>query len=166
MTKTIEEQDHAKDQARSQYESVESMVARLKHAQECDGEECELSGQEIKEGLGYCASPEDEATQDEREEYHDEDKAREMIENDPLSVQVRAGQWQNPGAEPERPDEYMILLCTGGPAVRITGELGLHGEPTTARIESQDWFIPWEAYYREEHEGVLLEYARVFWFGE
>jgi hypothetical protein len=29
---------------------------------------------------------------------------------------------------------------TGGPAVRITGDLADYGEPETASIEYQDWF--------------------------
>src|SRR4051812_2864989 len=52
------------------------------------------------------------------------DAARQRIEEDPLSVQVRSG-WYNSGAnEDERsPEEYEIVLCTGGPACRIIGRL-------------------------------------------
>ena len=61
----------------------------------------------------------------------------------------------------------MILLCTGGPAVRIVGDLNEHGEPDTARIEYQDWFTYWERLpIKREQEDLLLDYARCFYFGE
>jgi hypothetical protein len=43
-----------------------------------------------------------------------------------------------------KPSEFMILLCTGGPAVRIRGELDRYSEPEKPRIEYQDWFTPWQ----------------------
>lgn len=48
--------------------------------------------------------------------------AQTSIDEDPLSVEVR-GDWHVPGGEGAKPSEFMILLCTGGPAVRIRGEL-------------------------------------------
>ncbi|MDR6858912.1 hypothetical protein J2W96_005244 [Variovorax guangxiensis] len=48
---------------------------------------------------------------------------------------------------PSDDEEFEILLCTGGPTVRIVGDLDHHGEPDRARIEYQDWFEPW----REAH---------------
>src|SRR5690606_39861453 len=70
-----------------------------------------------------------------------EDAAREEIEGLPLEVTVRSG-WRRPG-EAMEPEEYQILLCTGGPAVRIVGYLGRYGEPTTAVLQYQDWSTPW-----------------------
>ncbi len=68
------------------------------------------------------------------------------------------------------PAEYTILLCTGGPAVRIIGELDQYGEPETARLEHQDWGTPWTEYYadhmpRDDQETALLTYARQFYYG-
>ena len=51
----------------------------------------------------------------------DQDEARERIEQDPLEVSIRSD-WYTPGETPE-PTEFRILLCTGGPAVQIKGEL-------------------------------------------
>lgn len=64
--------------------------------------------------------------------------------------------------------EYRILLCTGGPAVRIIGELGKYAEPETARIEYQDWDTPWEEYVitNAKDQEALLTYCRQFYFGE
>lgn len=91
------------------------------------------------------------------------DEARETIENDALSICVCSG-WQVVGEKLE-PTEYEILLCTGGPACRIIGELNRYNEPETAVIQYQDWFTPWEE-YEEVEEEILIDYARVFYFGE
>lgn len=60
---------------------------------------------------------------------NDEDRedALERIYEHPLSVQVRSV-WCAPGSKMD-PAEFEILLCTGGPAVRVIGELDHHNEP-------------------------------------
>lgn len=96
-------------------------------------------------------------------EYEDQDAARDAIREDPLSVAVRSG-WETPGAE-LKAAEFQILLCTGGPAVRIMGELNEYGEPCRAWLEYQDWGTPWTHYMRAS-QATLLDYARCFYFGE
>lgn len=93
----------------------------------------------------------------------DADTARQRIEEDALSVQVRSG-WTTPG-EPMEAEEYNILLTTGGPAVRIIGELGRFNEPATARLQVQDWGTPWTEHCDVDRD-VLLAYAQCFFFGE
>ena len=75
----------------------------------------------------------------------DEDSARRAILEDALSVQVRSD-WYVPGSDPGKPDEFEILLCTGGPAVRLFGTLGNDGQPETVRLQVQDWFEPWTSF--------------------
>ena len=58
-----------------------------------------------------------------------------------------------------------LLLTTGGPAVQIVGELDENQEPKNARLMVQDWFTPWTEYVEADHD-VLLDYCRVFYFGE
>ena len=99
--------------------------------------------------------------QSEAGECENEDDAREAIQNDPLEVMVRSD-WTTPG-EDLTPSEFTILLCTGGPAVRIMGELNQQGEPDRAWLEYQDWGTPWTRYYGAE-SGVLVEYASHFIF--
>lgn len=93
------------------------------------------------------------------------EKAREEIEQGPLSVMVRDG-WRMPGhSQAEGPEEYEILLSTGGPALRIYGKMGEYNEPETAELQAQDWFTPWVC-VPDCDEEKLLSYARCFWFGE
>lgn len=99
----------------------------------------------------------------------DDEEAREeatqAIDEDPLSVQVREG-WHNAGEKGEI-EEYEILLCTGGPAVRIIGEFNQYNEPERARIEYQDWGTPWTDYPLDtDEEDDVLTYARNFYYGE
>lgn len=95
----------------------------------------------------------------------DQDAARQRIEEDALSVEVRSG-WCSPGEEMS-PDEYKILLCTGGPAVEIIGELDQYKQPCTARLMCQDWFTSWEELVTTgDDQDALLTYAQVFYFGD
>lgn len=103
-------------------------------------------------------------------EANDDDEAREQarerIQEDPLSVQVRCP-WKFVGEENVKPDQYNILLCTGGPAVRIIGTLSEYLEPENARIQYQDWGTPWTDYpLTSEQEATVLEYAQQFYYGE
>jgi hypothetical protein len=164
--KTETEDNRSERQAELQLESIREMVNRLRHARECDGEECEATDEEILTGLNYHYSGQ-RPTDEQREEYNDEDKAREAIEQDPLSVEIRSG-WYTPGSETDKePSEYRILLAWGGPACQIRGELDEYRQPETARIEHQDWGTPWTKYrISSEDEEILLEYARCFYFGD
>lgn len=155
-------EDHGRQQAEAQLRSILAMVARLEHCEECDGDEdCDLTDEDIREGLGYGSQ--EPITDEMREEYHDRDAAEEAIHDDPLSVEVRSD-WQNIGEE-LTPSEYCILLCTGGPACRIVGDLD--GEPTSARLEYQDWGTPWtELITTGSDHAALLTYARQFYFSD
>lgn len=105
---------------------------------------------------------------------HDSDAyedALDRIYDDPLELLVRSD-WYRPGDRPDVPDEYKILLSTGGPATQIVGTLDEYGEPTSARLQAQDWFLPWTDIELDHYEGpdgedvdsedTLLAYARCF----
>ena len=129
--------------------------------------------EELKEARAESASSleaddmaEDDVTElDELEEAagdcEDEYAARERIQEDPLSIEV--GGWWSPGAKAEA-SEFRILLGTGGPATRIVGDLDEHSQPTSARLEVQDWFKPWTQFNCDED--ILLAYCQEFYFGE
>jgi hypothetical protein len=100
-----------------------------------------------------------------RETEDTEDSAREEIENSVLSVEIKT-EWFTPGTpERDRTYDYMILLSTGGPACRITGELDRYMQPETAEIQYQDWFTSWETYHEAEQD-VLVRFASFFYYGE
>jgi hypothetical protein len=119
--------------------------AALEQWDEDNGEELE----ELEAAAGDCES---------------QDDARQRISEDPLSVEVTFSPC-SPGETPG-PDGFVILLTTGGPAVRIRGDLDGNNEPRRAGIEAQDWFLPWTEYHGDgiEHD-ALLTYCRQFYFG-
>lgn len=100
--------------------------------------------------------------EEEAGDYENEDEAREAIQDHPLEINVRSD-WTTPGEALEA-SEFMILLCTGGPAVRIVGDL-CNGEPTRAWMEYQDWGTGWQQWFGAR-SATLCEYARHFYFGE
>lgn len=85
---------------------------------------------------------------------------QDEIREAPLSVQVRSG-WTDPGALMEA-EEFEILLTTGGPALRIMGDLDVHGEPRRAYMQVQEWGVPWTDYYESGNDGLLLWFAGYF----
>jgi hypothetical protein len=89
------------------------------------------------------------------------------IYEDPLDVEVR-GKWHPPNAPSAKACEFKILLCTGGPAVRIRGELDEHSEPESLRLEYQNWFTPWRTFAEltDAENDALLHYCRQFYFAE
>ena len=171
---TTNDTDNAMNQAKAQLESIQAMVARLEHSQECDGDldagyemrphQCDLSDGDFLEFLGEPPMSLRKPTTEERGDYHDEDEARQRIDEDPLSVQVRSG-WTDPGQK-FAADEYEILLCTGGPAVRIIGELDQYTQPDRARLQYQDWGTPWTELLEPRDMQALIAYASNFYFGE
>ena len=95
------------------------------------------------------------------ETFDDADALRERMEQMPLAVSVRSG-WSTP-YDTLTPSEYQILLTTGGPALRIVGDLSEHGEPETARLEYQDWCTPWTSYtLAQAEERRALAFAGLF----
>jgi hypothetical protein len=105
----------------------------------------------------------DEARTIDGEKFDDADTVRERIQESPLSVQVRGG-WYAPGEDKPEAEEFEILLSTGGPALRIMGELS-QGEPSRAWLEYQDWGTGWTQYFKVEQD-TLLTFCQQFYFGE
>ena len=90
---------------------------------------------------------------------------QQQIDELPLSILVR-DDWHEPGIPSETGGEYEILLCTGGPAVRIFGPLDGYEEPADAFLQCQDWFTPWENVTLDcDTQLALQDFARNFYFG-
>jgi len=175
-------ENHAYAQAGAQLESIVEMVAamecdydRLHELREqratlqCDADEASDSATADIERANLKAW--DDANIDELNELRaaagdckDVDQARERIQEDALDVQVRED-WHNPGDLHATPSEFFILLCTGGPAVRIMGEIDDGLQPSRAWIEYQDWGTPWTEYHGAHDTEALLTYCNCFFFG-
>ena len=104
-----------------------------------------------------------ESTRIDGDRMKDADEARKRIQESQLSVQVRSG-WASVG-DALNAEEFEILLTTGGPALRIRGELDEHREPSRAWLEYQDWGTGWTEYFGVG-QSTLLTYCGVFYFGE
>lgn len=108
----------------------------------------------------------------EGDEFTDADEVRERVQESALSVEVR-GAWYTPGDEDgAKPTEYQVLLSTGGPALRIVGDLNGYSEPDgEARLQHQDWGTPWTDYTPDvaeddEWEDALAWFVGCFYFGQ
>jgi hypothetical protein len=153
--------EHARGNAKGWYETIRDLYRRAEH---------------LRSGLNECGNCDDFAKCQGLEmcQLGDTSEREEQIKTEvqegPLSVQVRSG-WCNVG-NPLEPTEYEILLSTGGPALRIWGELTEHGQPENARLEMQDWGVPWREVWpcevddMDECRAALLWYASHFYFGE
>lgn len=99
------------------------------------------------------------------ETFTDAESLRERLRESPLSVMVT---WPHtsPGERPEAPEGYVILLSTGGPALRIVGDLSQWTEPENASLQWQDWGTPWTRFHPGEAADSVLDFARLFYFGE
>lgn len=167
---TDEMSEHAISNAKGWLESIVELTGNLALAEEGDEIEC---GQ--CEGTGETQS----ASNGEDEECpvcngsgmienpHKADDIRQEIEQSALSVQVRSG-WYSPGdSEGVSPEEFEILLSTGGPALRIIGDLDGYGQPSNPRLQWQDWGTPWTDHDTTSEEDEALEaFCGCYYFGE
>lgn len=152
--------DHAYNNAAAWMETIRENVEALEATPKADAEQ-ELRSIDDEAEL--------EAAEAKVEEMQDDDEAQEAaraeITNSALSVEVRAG-WHAPGEESE-PEEFKILLTTGGPALWIEGDLDDNNEPDRARLMYQDWgTVPTEYIGTADDRAAILEFARCFYFGE
>jgi hypothetical protein len=175
-------ENHAKDQAIAQAHSIIRMVAAL-NVDFDRLEELREELQELSEAYDNAESDEEKANANQelcawQDEYAEElaeleaeaggcesrEDAEQDIQDDPLSIQVRSG-WVSLGEEMQ-PEEFEIILCAGGPAVRILGELDAYNQPCRAWIEYQDWGTAWTQLFGEIEQETLLKYCQQFYFGE
>jgi hypothetical protein len=155
--------DQAKAQARSIAFYVEALNCDYDRLQELkDERENLLDPRDLSEWDKYNMGELTEL-QNQAADCESEDQARERIQEDALSVEVRSS-WGNAGETLEAA-EFRIVLCTGGPHVEIRGEIGTYGEPSRAWIQYQDWGTPMTQFFDIE-QSTLIEYCRQFYFGE
>jgi len=138
---TVKEKDTARSQEKAQLVSIVELMDNLETANERSGD---------SEAI---------------------DQAQQAIQENALDVLIR-NEWTNPCCQTHNPTptDFQILLCTGGPAVRIIGELGQHCEPDSCRIQYQDWGTPWTDFWcgslPDDTPSKLLAYCQQHYFGE
>ncbi|MFN7817779.1 MAG: hypothetical protein ACK5OQ_16240 [Burkholderiales bacterium] len=155
----------AKNQAKAQVESIVAMVAALN---------CDYDRLEELRGLKGLSHDDTAITADALEELAEleetagdcesEEDARQRIEEDPLSIEVRSG-WGNIG-EKLKPEEFRILLCTGGPHVELQGDLDNYLQPSRVRVIYTNLGESCEYFPDDYERDALLTYCRQFYFGE
>jgi hypothetical protein len=91
------------------------------------------------------------------------EEVREYAMGLPLSVLVKSD-WTSPG-QPMEASQFELLLATGGPAVRVTGELDSDLEPYRPCLQFQDWGTPWTD-HPESNVDALYWFAGLFYYGE
>lgn len=158
------EDNHAVQNANGWADTIRALVAamnvdydRLEELQDMAGDD--MSPEEVEELREIV-----EAASVDGEIFENADEVRERIQEAPLSVEVRSG-WTSIGAKMQA-EEFCILLSTGGPALRIVGELDEHMQPTRAWLEYQDWGTPWTHHYVQGLTDALVEFCQCFYFGE
>lgn len=187
----MSEENHAEQNAKAWAASIAQMVAALEcdydRLEELSDERANLaetlkdmqddtspfSPSEIQDARKELATWDEENGEELREliesatidgdRMKDANAARERIEQSPLDIQVRSG-WRSGSDDHGDPEEFYILLSTGGPALRIIGELD-GGQPSRAWLEYQDWGTGWTQYFDIE-QSTLLTFCSVFYFGE
>ena len=149
------------DIGRGTAECIADMVAAL----ECDYDRLEeLREFKISEGLmNVAAFGELLELKKAAGDCTDREDAERRIHEYPLSIEL-TGTWTI-GDKPVA-DRALILLCTGGPAVRIVCELDDYMEPRRAWIQAQDGFMPWTDVLGGVDSDALLTYCQQFYFGE
>ena len=188
QTAKKEEVNHAEQNAKAWAESIAEMVAALEvdyeRLEELTDERADLASEAvddtnavrddaIKALADWDAADAEELAEElaeltkaatiDGELQTDSDAVRDYITNCALSVQTRSG-WHDVGDQ-TTDKEFEILLSTGGPALRIMGELSEHGSPSRAWLEYQDWGTSWTQYFDIE-QGTLLIFCQCFYFSE
>ena len=146
-------EERSADQARAQLETIEQWHRVSEWASD-ELEPRELSIEDRKwllDEMDWAADPDHEAVVD---------GIRDRVQEDPLEIQVRSD-WHSLGDDPESA-EFYVLLCTGGPAVRIRGTLH-NCEPDRCRLEHQDWGTPWTELFGVDSEALLWYCSQFYW---
>ena len=153
----------ARDQARAQLDNIKCLVAALG----VDYERLEdLRTDFLAEANGATDSP---LSQEDIDELNalaalagpctDQEEAIQAIQDDALEILTR-GDWHGALDNGSEDVELQVLLCTGGPAVRIIADLE-EGMVSDSRVEYQDWGTPWTVLhpYTDEDKQAVREYC-------
>ena len=97
------------------------------------------------------------------------ERAYVIAQEEALSVEFRSGWYSSPESVADlKPEEFKILLSTGGPACQIVGRLD-YENPFDIEIQYQDWGTPWEplqlnSTYADRSPNITSDYEALEWF--
>jgi len=102
------------------------------------------------------------------DDYETQEKMTYKAEVEALSVDFRSG-WSCSPDDLGSPEEFKILLSTGGPACQIIGNLDQSHQPIDIEIQYQDWGTPWEPLqlnctYADKSPNITSDYKALEWF--
>jgi hypothetical protein len=143
LRSVCDEQHGAQGATNDEFKAWRAKIAADENCGDYYGDVTELA--ELEKAAGDCESQED---------------AIDRIHEDPLSLELSVA-W-TPGETPVA-DKAILLLGTGGPAVRLIVELD-DSEPRRAYLQVQDWGTPWTDVFTDG--APLLRYAQCFYYGE
>ena len=111
------------------------------------------------------------------DDYEAQEILREQAQEEALSVEFRSG-WTH-DLNDMKPEQFKILLSTGGPACQIIGDLNQYQEAIyySIKIQYQDWGTPWESlqlnsHYANQNSNITPDrealewFCRCYYFGE
>jgi len=156
MTQTqAQEKNHAADNAARWADTIEANYEAWQFCQDdaMEGREISPEAKRVLREHDYDGTNKNEVSD------AIEDEMRDSI----LSLEVRSG-WYSPGSS-DGPEQFMLLLSMGGPALRLIGDLDTYCQPRCCWLEHQNWFTPWIESRAGDSE-ALLWFAGLFWYGE
>lgn len=176
MENTNKKERFGYQQAAAQMDSIKAMITalncdygRLEELRERVADEAEnLSDFRKAEAVSLALSEEEAeelaALEEAANGCADYDEARQAIDEDALSVEIRSD-WVTPGEE-MKADNFRIVLCTGGPHVELQGDFDQYGQPDRVYMKYSDWGESGEYHGENFDHDALLAYAQCFYFGE
>ena len=76
------------------------------------------------------------------DDYDMIEKTEESVRQEALGLAWRCAGWQEVGDTDFKPDQGVITLTCGGPALQLLVDLD-RGLPCNPKLQYQDWFTPW-----------------------
>jgi hypothetical protein len=96
----------------------------------------------------------------------DNDELQDELRALALSQEVRSDWRCFVATEECDPDEWRLVLCTGGPHVEVRGEFNNYGDPETASLWAADWGQSLaEVPIPQSSADLLLWFAQTFYWG-
>lgn len=97
----------------------------------------------------------------EADDYDKIEEIQDEVQQEALGLAWRCAEWQEVGDTDFKPDQGVITLTCGGPALQLI--VGLEdGEPIDAELQYQDWWTSWTnlTYGCYEGNDVIIDHDK------